>query len=137
MTIETNLNRIADALEGILGKLSHIDQAVAPVITEADCVRKSEPEVLPKKVVKSKPSPAPAVEVTPPPPPAVEVTPPPPPAVEVTMTPDELNAALVIEFGRLGSRNPIDTVMREMGVGSIHDLKPEQYSVLIEKVKAL
>ena len=53
------------------------------------------------------------------------------------MTAEELNAALVAEFNRLQDRAPIDAVMKELGVASIHDLKPEQYDTLLTKVRAL
>jgi hypothetical protein len=148
MTIETNLTRIADALEALVHKLDHIDQAVAPV-------KKQEPvvAVVEQPVQVSTPAPvtpAPVAPVTPPPTVAV----PPAPAVEavttsaplvnagsvtneVAMTPEELNAALVVEYNRLKSRDPIVAAMSELGATSIHDLKPEQYSVLLAKVRAL
>lgn len=139
--IEDNLNRIADALEGILGKLSHIDAAVKP--KKAAAKKPADSVTTPVTSTVTTPS-APVPVVTPTPPPVapaapVVVTPPapkvvtPPPA----MTPEELNAALGVEFGRLGGREPIDAAMRDMGVSSIHDLQPEQFTVLLDKVKAL
>jgi hypothetical protein len=54
------------------------------------------------------------------------------------MTPDELNAALVEQFKRLGDRSYIDNVMRDQfGTQTIKDLKPEQYSQLINAVAAI
>jgi hypothetical protein len=53
------------------------------------------------------------------------------------MTADELNAALVTEFKRLGKRDPIDAVLREFGVQSITELKADQYQAVIDKVKAV
>lgn len=65
---------------------------------------------------------------------ALKATPPAPP----TMTAEELNNALVAEFNRIGSREPIDKVLREQyEVASITDLKPEQYQGLIDAVKAI
>jgi hypothetical protein len=43
----------------------------------------------------------------------------------------------VQEFHRLGGREPIDACMLKLGVQSIHDLKPEQYQLLIDEVRAL
>ena len=53
------------------------------------------------------------------------------------MTPEELNSKLVVEFKRLGSREGIDSAMAELGVTSVKDLAPEQYSVLLSKVQGL
>ena len=60
---------------------------------------------------------------------------PPPPAA--SMTPEQLNAALVEQFKRLGSREPIDAVLRDHGVQSITDLDPTQYQSVIDAVKAV
>lgn len=60
------------------------------------------------------------------------------PPVKSSMTVEELNEALVNEFNRIGSREPIDKVLREQyEVASITDLKEEQYQGLIDAVKAL
>jgi len=139
MTIETNLTRIADALEALVHKLDHIDQAVAPV-------KKQEPvQVSTPAPVTPAPVTPPPTPVTPPPTPVAPVTPPPVqpapttvvPVPVVEMTPEELNAALVIEYNRLKSRDPIVAAMSELGATSIYDLKPEQYSELLSKVRAL
>jgi hypothetical protein len=53
------------------------------------------------------------------------------------MTPEELNNALVVEFRRLGSREGIDQAMAELGVTSVNDLKPEQFSVLLAAVQGI
>lgn len=146
MTIENNLNRIADALEGILGKLSHIDAAVKPEVKKPATVVETStsvaPVATPPKPAQAATVPSAPVTVTTPHIPAAPAAPTTTaevavPPVEVTMTPEELNAALVVEFGRLKSRDPIDAVMREMSVSSIHDLKPEQYDELLTKVRAL
>jgi len=142
MSIEDNLTRIADALEKqneitafLLDKLSHLGQAVEAPTTSAAQV--SATVATP---------PAPAAPVTPPPaapvtpPPAAPVTPPPAaPVAETTsvMTPEELNAALIIEFNRLGSREGIDACMKELDVMSLHDLTADKYDTLLTKVKAL
>lgn len=157
MSIENNIKRIADALEGILGKLDHIGTAVTQ--EQADEIVKETPHA-PKQNVPPAPAAdgastpdtnAPTAEVPPSPPaepataapstvppapipaaPAKDTTPPP-----ASMTADELNAALVTEFKRLGNRDPIDAVLREHGVQSITDLKPDQHSSVIDKVKAI
>jgi len=53
------------------------------------------------------------------------------------MTPEELNSALVVEFRRLGSREAIDNAMAELGVTSVNDLQPEQFTVLLTKVQGI
>jgi len=54
------------------------------------------------------------------------------------MTPVELNAALVVEFKRLGGRELIDEVMtKQFNIQSINDLAAEQRGALITAVKAL
>lgn len=153
MSIENNLKRIADSLEGILAKLDHIGGAVSQ--SEVDEIVAPKPPVPPS-------APSAAETVTPPPgnptqnttTPAAPVTPAPPvtetvpsaapvsapstpPAPAATMTADELNAALVTEFKRLGKRDPIDAVLREFGVQSITELKADQYQAVIDKVKAV
>ena len=47
-----------------------------------------------------------------------------------------MNDMLVAEFKRLGSRAPIDEVLKTFGAVSITDLKPEQYDAVIAAVKA-
>ena len=126
MSIEDNLTRIADALEKqneitafLLDKLSHLGQAVEAPTTSAAQV---------------------SATVATPPAPAAPVTPPPAaPVAETTsvMTPEELNAALIIEFNRLGSREGIDACMKELDVMSLHDLTADKYDTLLTKVKAL
>lgn len=55
------------------------------------------------------------------------------------MSTEELNAALVEEFKRLGnSREPIDKVMLEkFNTQSIKNIKPEQYGELLAAVRAI
>lgn len=155
MSIEKDLTRIADALEALVGKLDHIGQATASAsVPEApkQPVTPPPPEVVaggastpvttaPIAAVPPAPPAAPATPApttaSPPPTPAVpaQVTPPP----VATMTPEDLNKALVAEFQRLGSREPIDTVMRAapFNAQSITDLTPEQYAPLIAAVQAV
>jgi hypothetical protein len=127
--IEDNLQRIADALEAISAKMN-VPSNPAPKVK----AKKQPVPPAAKTTASVVPTPESAVVVTPTPPVA---TPTPPAPTAVVMTPEELNAALGVEFGRLGGREPIDKVMAEMGVASITDLQPEQYSVLMEKVRAV
>ena len=161
MSIEKNIERIADALEALVHKLDHIGQAVNQA--EADSIVE-QVQTAPKQPVTPPPvesvaggtstpvTTAPGAAV-PPSPPAEPVTPAPttPPPVstpaataQVTpppavMTPEDLNKALVAEFQRLGSREPIDAVMRAapFNAQSITDLSVEQYAPLIAAVKAV
>ena len=125
--IESDLKRIADALEGMLSKM---DVPTTTVIAKKPAAKVKTP---PKQEAAPATVAAPPIPVAPP---AATVTPPPAPVV-VVMTPEELNAALGVEFGRLGGREPIDAAMNSLGVDRITDLKPEQYSVLMEKVRAV
>lgn len=158
MSIEKDLTRIADALEGILSKLDHVGQAVDATVPQAPEAPKQPAAVPPPPVSAAASSSTPVTTapaaVPPPPVEAQQVTPAPttPPPVSTpaappvttpppvaTMTPEQLNVALVAEFNRLGSREPIDTVMRAepFNAQSIHDLAPEQYAALIDAVKAV
>lgn len=95
-------------------------------------------------------TPAPVAEVPPTPPaqpataaptapvaPATPAAAPATPTQPVAMTPEELNNALVVEFQRLGGREGIDNVMRELGATSVTDLPVEHYQTLLDKVRAL
>jgi len=160
MSIEKNIERIADALEALVGKLDHIgqavDQAEADKIVEAPPAPKQPSTPQPPEAVaggaSTQATTAPSATV-PPSPPAEPVTPAPttqPPVntpaataqvtpPSVAMTPEDLNKALVAEFHRLGSREPIDAVMRAapFNAQSITDLSAEQYAPLIAAVKAV
>ena len=148
MSIENNLTRIADALEALLGKFDHIGQAVVPATATSPSPAPSTPEVVVPPVAPSPApvsTPAPVTDATvttthteaPTPPPAVEVPPAPPVAEAPALSKDELNEALVKEFHRLGSRDPIDTVMKKFGVMSLHDLDAKHYATLLKEVQAL
>lgn len=54
------------------------------------------------------------------------------------MTPEELNAALVEQFKRLGRREPIEEAIKKFTGGnpSIHALGVEHYSSVLDEVKA-
>jgi hypothetical protein len=85
-------------------------------------------------------APAPAA----PPTPVAPVTPPPvqpapttvAPAPVVNMTAEALNAALIVEYQRLKSRDPIIAALAEMKATAISEIKPEQYAELLAKVRA-
>jgi hypothetical protein len=49
----------------------------------------------------------------------------------------ELNAALVAEFRRIGSREAIVKVMSDFGVVSVNELEIEQYPLLLAEVRAI
>ena len=117
MSIEKDISRIADAFEELVRQF-------APGV-----------DLTPDKPAAGDPTPAPD---KPAPPAPKTPTPPAPgkPAAPALST-EELNAALVEEFTRLGSREGIDKVMAEMGVASINDLAAEQYQPLLDAVRAL
>ena len=127
MSIESDMKRIADALEAIVMTLQ---QTVNPVVE-----------------VKAPATPAaPAAQTQAPPPPAQQPAQtqapaapvaPAAPAFAASMTPEELNNALVVEFKRLGSREAIDNAMAEFGVTSVKDLPLAQYQPLLAKIQAI
>jgi len=134
MSIENNLRRIANALE----KLA---EAPAEVVVETPA-----PPVIETRVEVEAPVaevPAPPVEV--PAPPVAEVPAPvmPPvptstePVSDGAMTGVELNNLLVDNVKRIGSRDGVDAVMRDMGIGSVADLDANTQLELIERVQAL
>lgn len=147
MSIENDLKRIADSLEKVARLMEGAcEQSAKEPATTASSEVSGTP-VAPPAPPKSEAT-GPAVSApTPPAPPTqgasetVPTTPPAPPApatdVPAISTPEELNAALVEQFKRLGSRDPIDQIMRAepfcaQGLG---DLTVEQYGPLIEAVK--
>ncbi|MDC0600093.1 hypothetical protein OAO65_02165 [Flavobacteriales bacterium] len=135
--IETTLERIADALEAISSKMNVPSKPAPKVKTvkkqEAAPVVEAPTPSVPPASAGAASSPAPVVT----PPPAPVVTPPPVVEPVVVMTPEELNAAVLVEFNRLGTQDGIRAVMAEMGVSGLTDLNPDQYAELLAKVRAL
>ena len=155
MTIENNLTRIADALEALVHKLDHIGCAVTPAAPAPAAPAPAAPApaapapaapapAAPAPAAPAPAAPAPAAPAPAAPAPAAPAPAAPAPAAPApvetvsVMTPEQLNEELVVQYQRLGNnQEPIRNAMKEMGVSSITDLKPEQYSELLDKVKAL
>lgn len=168
MSIENDLKRMADANEVIAAKLTvlcehmvHIGRAVegvkcgqgqpgtddttsaqapAPVAPVAGTVEQPATNTVPTPPVAVPPAPTAADAASTPSQPAA----PAPIATPVTAapqitTPEQLNTALVEEFKRLGSREPIDAVMKAepFAVNGISDLAVEQYDALVAAIKAI
>jgi len=127
MSIESNLKRIADALEKIAVN-TQPGTFDTPAVTSADIVTQV-PETTGDPVA----APAPAPTAAPAPAPTTTEAPAPAPA----MTPEELNAKLVIEFKRLGKRDAIDTALAEFGVAGVTSLTVDQYQPLLTKVQSI
>ena len=146
-TLAENSTRIATALEAIAARMEAPTAAAlspealtppaAPAAAQipeppkqpvADAAVPTPPAASPAATVPAAPTVASPSEV--PAPPAA-------PAATVTMTPEQLNAALVEEFKRLGSRDGIDAALKEMGVSGVQELPAEKYGELLAKVKAL
>ncbi|MCP4967547.1 MAG: hypothetical protein GY926_20225 [bacterium] len=54
------------------------------------------------------------------------------------MSLEDLNAAMIVEFQRIGSREPIDNVMQtQFGVTGVTTLPAEQYQPLLDAVRAI
>lgn len=133
MSIENNIKRIADALEALV-QLQTAGANVTPVV---------ETPATPKPV-EAVAAPTPSPTVTPDPVVAPTTAPDVAPVVSPTPTPaaitvEQLNAALVVEFKRLGGREGIDTAIAALNGGnkSVTTLPPAQYQALIDAVKAL
>lgn len=166
-TIAGKLDHIGQAVDVKKPQTPVVGTATAPVsstVTSANVTASQAPEA-PKQPPVTPPSPEPVaggastpvttapVAVVPPSPPAEPATLAPTtqptisslavaasvPTPSVVMTPEQLNEALVAEFQRLGSREPIDTVMRAapFNAQSITDLSAEQYAPLIAAVQAV
>jgi len=114
--IEKTLERIATALEAIA---NHMEPMAIPIV---------------EAVIESIEPPAAPIE-----PPAVEAPPhvaPVPPSAPLSM--EEFNAALVVEFKRLGSdRGPIDAAFKIAGVAGVSDMSPSDYNSFLENIQAL
>lgn len=135
MSIESNLKSIAESLAIIAAKLDHIGQAVDTVAPEAP-KPVAAPVAAPSAVVASPSAPATPVGDTKQPA-AAPASSQPAPAAPATMTVEELNNTLVVEFHRLGGRDGIDKAMADLGASSVNQLAVDQYSALINAVKAL
>jgi len=135
------LTDLADQL--LPGKTTTTAQVVGrtPVGSEAVATPKGvvidDTKPVPPVVTKPKAPVPPAPVAEKPVPPAPKAAPVAPPAPAATMTPEELNAALVVEYKRLGSRDAIDNAMAELGVTSVTALLPEQYQPLLDSVKSI
>ena len=55
----------------------------------------------------------------------------------IAMSPEEVNEVLVAEFKRLGTREPIDAAMADLGINSVLDLPADKQHELIERVKSI
>lgn len=137
MSIENNLKRIADALEGIfecqLAMISTPDASSERVPVQKAAVLDQAPTALSSTVKDATPSEAPATVST-------ETPPPPPPAdAPTTLTRDVLNGVLVEEFNRLGSREGIDKVIQgePFNATGIDGIDPSMYQELINAVREL
>lgn len=151
MSIEKDLKRMADAQETIAAKLSelcnrfeHIGAAVssvptppAPTATQVPEPPKQPAQPAAPAEVPTPPAASPAATVPAAPTVASPSEVPTPPAAAPAMTPEQLNAALVAEMKRLGSRDPIDNALKAMGVSGIQELPAERYAELLNNVKAL
>lgn len=122
MTIETNLKRIADALESIAAsQLKMVGSTATAELQHSSTSTQAPPALKP---------------ATTQPPPAESTTTQPPPAADMTI--EEVNTALMVEYKRLGNdRSKIDAVMaaEPFCVKVINELHPSKFADLIAAVK--
>lgn len=137
MSLENNIERIANALEMLVAQGASQTQPASPAPA---------PDKKPDPVqeVPEQPAPPPAPAATAPVPPAPAAAPAAPPAAPPAAAPasdittrEQLNAALVTEFKRLGGREQIDKAITDMGAQGIDTLDESRWGELIEKVKAI
>jgi hypothetical protein len=115
MSLEKDLSRIAVALE----RLAAAAEAKGHPVIEVPTAPPSAPPT------------APAAPTAPP-------APTPPPAQTVELTPEEVNAILVAELGRLGGPDKIyELLNKTYGVASISNIPATQYNAVVAAVKAL
>jgi len=129
MSIENNLKRIADSLESIAKSM---EMKAKPPMTASAIALQSEQTLAP--IVAVDPAPTEVNSQVAPPTTAAAAATINPPA---TMSAEEMNTALVAEFSRLGSREPIDTAMATLGVTSVADLAADQQQALLTAVRAI
>jgi len=127
MSIEKNLERIADAVESIA---SSLEKVVATVEFKYTVEVPEEKLELP-----------PMTTAPPPPPPNMEAPPscPPPEEPAAALTREELNTALVEESKRVGDPQKIFAIIKAepFNATGIDTIDPGQYQALLNAVKAL
>jgi len=126
MSIENNLKRIADAVEKIADYMTADKQPGEPKAPKPIAPPNATPAAAPAAPQKPE-----AVSDTPEPKPVAPAAPVP------SMTPEELNEAMIVEFRRLGKRDPIDTVLAQFGVSGVTQLEPAQYQPVLDAIKAI
>lgn len=148
MSIENNLKRIADSLETIAVHISNQTTPAPDNLTATEVQERLE-ETIPSAPQAPSSAPAeasaPAAPVPPsaPAPPTAAPAPPAPAAVPAQATAgavlsdEDMNKALVAEFKRIGSREPIDKVMTEMKTSGVSGLTAEQQQELLVKVREI
>ena len=119
MSIESNLKSIAESLAIIAAAQVTVTVESAPV-------------------VETTAAPAPPADTPAPPAPPAD-TPAPPAPLAAVMTVEELNAGLVIEYKRLGSREKITAIMgaAPYNAVSITNLTPDQFAPLLAAIQAV
>jgi hypothetical protein len=152
MSLENNLKRIADSLELIATSLDNLSAGALAAPAPNGTYVNENGDNCSKVDATNTPGAAPAPPAgqeastaatstgaqTAPPPPAQEASAA-PAALEVTaiLSAEEMNNALVAEFKRLGSREPIDQAMANLGVSSVVDLPADKQQELLAAVRAI
>lgn len=156
MSIENNIQRIADALESIAAAWGkHVEQ-LQPADTTPKRTRGKKDIMSPETAAAAhNTNSVPSETITEPNTGEQALTevvtelksigvdvkvvdaPAPAPAPAVTYTATELNEVLVAAFHRVGSREPIDALFKSYGAQSIRDLAPEKYAEVMEAAKKI
>ena len=134
MSIEKDLKRIADALKAnteMLQKLYDLKAGNAPVAAPA-VAPPIQPVATPVPTSPVNAAPVPVATPTQP-----TIAPTVAPAPVTVMSAEEMNAALVAEFKRLGGREQIDATLTSFGITSVNDCPAEKQQEVLTAIRAL
>ena len=122
--IEETLVRIATALESIaksMLKQANPLATIDPAVPSAEVVAKVAEAPAPSSAAVDEPVIEPTAA---------------PPLPQLSL--EELNTALMAEYGRLGNdRAPIDAALKLEGITGVSELAPEKYTSFLEGIQAL
>jgi hypothetical protein len=129
MSIENNIERIAFALEAIANQMAAANGATAQAV-ETPAPQPSAPAPQPAEPVVNAPAPQPVMQAAPAPAPQPAEQP-------VVHTAETINQLCVDTAQRLGSSDRVKALLGEYNVNGVRELKPEQYNMFVNALKAM
>jgi len=127
MSIENTFERIAVALEAIANQMAAANGATAQAV-ETPAPQPSAPAPQPAEPVVNAPAPQPA---------APQPAAPQPAEQPVVHTAETINQLCVDTAQRLGSKDRVVALLGEYNVNGVRELKPEQYNMFVNALKAM